>query len=84
VGTANTIESIRHLIVNEFSWSGDGGQLADDYLLLENAVIDSLGIHQLVTFLESTYGIEIEDEDLVPENFETLATIASMVERKAV
>jgi acyl carrier protein len=83
VGTANTIESIRHLIVTEFSWPGDGRQLTNDYLLLENAVIDSLGVHQLVTFLESTYGIEIDDEDLVPENFETLATIADMVERKA-
>jgi acyl carrier protein len=83
VGTANTIESIRHLIVTEFSWPGDGRQLTNDYLLLENAVIDSLGVHQLVTFLETTYGIEIDDEDLVPENFETLATIADMVERKA-
>jgi acyl carrier protein len=82
VGTANTIESIRHLIITEFSWPGDGRQLSNDYPLLENAVIDSLGVHQLVTFLEATYGIEIDDEDLVPENFETLATIADMVERK--
>ncbi len=84
MGIDSTIDNIRHHIVTEFSWDGGSRQLDADYPLLENAVIDSLGVHQLVTFLESAYGIEIDDEDLVPENFETLSTIATMVERKAV
>jgi acyl carrier protein len=83
MAVGSTRESVRQLIVTEFTWPGDSADLADDYPLLERGVIDSLGMHQLVAFLESTYDIEIDDEDLVPENFETLAAIAGMVDRKS-
>jgi acyl carrier protein len=82
MAAGSTRESVRQLIVTEFNWPAESN-LADDYPLLERGVIDSLGMHQLVTFLESTYDIEIDDEDLVPENFETLAAIADMVDLKS-
>ena len=82
MSAGDTRESVRQLIVTEFNWPAES-DLADDYRLIERGVIDSLGIHQLVTFLESTYDIEIDDEDLVPENFETLAAIVGMVDRKS-
>lgn len=50
--------------------------------LLESGTIDSVGVLQLVSFIEKTYGIKVEDDDLMPENFDTIAAIASFIERR--
>ncbi len=76
-------DRLRDFIVDELRWSGPRGELTDDYPLLENHVIDSLGLFRIVDFLEREYGIEIGDEELVPSNFATLATIAGLADRAA-
>jgi acyl carrier protein len=50
--------------------------------LLEQGVIDSLGVMTLITFMEDTFGIEIGDEDIVPENFQSLNILTKFVEQK--
>ena len=50
--------------------------------LLERGTIDSLGVMEMVTLLEETYGIEIDDDDLMPENFDSLAAINDYVRGK--
>ena len=50
--------------------------------LLESGVIDSLGMLDLVSALEAEFAIAISDEELLPENFQTVANIASFVARK--
>lgn len=50
--------------------------------LLEQGIIDSLGILKLVTFLEESQGIKIDDEDIVPENFQSLNSMVRFVEEK--
>jgi acyl carrier protein len=50
--------------------------------LIEEGIIDSLGIMKLLTFIEESYDIQISDEELLPENFESLAAIITMVESK--
>ena len=50
--------------------------------LLASEVIDSLGIVQLIAFLEEKYGIKVKDDDLDPENFRSVEEIASFVEQK--
>jgi len=47
--------------------------------LLESGVIDSLAVVQLVAFIERTYGVKIEEDDLLPENFDSLSAIAAFV-----
>ncbi|MGH9244215.1 MAG: acyl carrier protein [Acidimicrobiales bacterium] len=79
---AATTDAIRDLIVADLGWPGDRRQLTDDYPLIDNEVIDSLGVFQIVTFLEAQYGIEVDDDELVPENFESLGAIAGLVHRK--
>ena len=59
----------------------DIAQLGNDDSLLESGTIDSVGVMQLVAFLERTYGITVGEDDLMPENFDTLAAIAAFVER---
>ncbi len=50
--------------------------------LLDSGLIDSAGIFDLVTFIESTFGVDISDEEIVPEYFDTLRAIAAFVESK--
>lgn len=53
-----------------------------DPLLGSGGVIDSVGLHQLITWLESQFGIEIGDLDIVPENFATLEAVSKLVAGK--
>lgn len=64
-----------------------GGRLGDGSLdpgqdLLASGVIDSFGLIGLITALEKTFGITIDDSDVVPEHFQTPAQIAAFVEVK--
>ncbi|MDI6780759.1 MAG: acyl carrier protein [bacterium] len=56
--------------------------LANDDSLLEKGIIDSTGILDLVSFIEERYGIKIDDEELLPENFDSLKAIGEFVETK--
>ena len=77
--TGTLKEQIRESIVRKFPLARSIGN-ADD--LLGGGIIDSLGILEIVTLLESAYGVTMTDEDLTPENFQSVDCIASFVERK--
>ena len=75
-------DRIRNFIIEDLRWRGDAARLTDDYPLIENDVIDSLGIFQTVTHLEQVEGVEVADEDLIPENFASIHSIATLVRSK--
>jgi len=56
--------------------------LKDDESMLEKGIMDSTGVLELVAFLESTYEIKVEDEELIPENLDSIKNIVSYLERK--
>lgn len=59
-----------------------GRAVGADDSLLDSGLIDSTGIFELVVFLEETFGIKVDDTEIVPEHFETVAQIAAFVDRK--
>lgn len=73
---------IRNFVLTELGWDRPEEELTADFLLLEEKAIDSLGVYQLVSFLEEEYGVSIGDHELVPDNFASLATIGRLVESK--
>lgn len=75
-------DDIRNFIVRELNWNGSPKELTNDYPLIERHVLDSLGIFQLVSFVESQYGVEIRDEELVPQHFGTIDGISKLVGSK--
>ena len=77
-------DAIRRFIVEELHWNGSTDGPTDDYELLRHEVLDSLGTFEIVAFLESKFGIAILDEDLLPDNFETIGSITRLVEAKRV
>lgn len=76
-----TKDQVRHFIVNNFLF-GDGDRLQEGTSFLQGGIIDSTGILELITFLEESYGIKIQDEELVPENLDSVVKVAAFVVRK--
>lgn len=68
-------DQIRAYIETKF-----GKSVGADDSLLDSGLLDSIGIFEMVTFLEETFGVKVEDEAIVPEHFETIALIATFVD----
>jgi acyl carrier protein len=78
-----TVKSeIRQFITDRFLF-GDDKKLGDDDSLLEAGIIDSTGILELIGHLEERYSIKVNDDELVPENLDTITGIAAFLAKKA-
>jgi acyl carrier protein len=78
--TADIEREIRTFLVNNYLF-GRNEALRDDESLLDN-VIDSTGVLELVAFLQDSFAITVADEDVVPDNLESVRKIVAYVERK--
>lgn len=76
-----TAGRIRHFILNQFPLARQRA-VRDEDPLLGTGIIDSLGILEVVVFIESEFGITIADEELAPESFESIATMSRFVDGK--
>ena len=74
-------EQIRGFILEKYPRARKDG-LADRAPLLESGLIDSLGILDLVGFLEEKFAIQVTDDELVPENFQNIDQLAAFVSQK--
>ncbi len=77
----NVTADLKKHIISRYL-QGDGSKLNDDESLFESGILDSLGVLRLVSFLEERFGVRVKDEELVPENFETLNRLADFVNGK--
>lgn len=73
--------TIRKMIVDNFLF-GNGDGLTDDTSFLEDGIIDSTGVMELVTFIEESFSIQIDDEELVPENLDSITNVENFIKRK--
>lgn len=76
---AGTKTEIRAFIVENFLFGDESQPLGDDLSLIDNDLIDSTGILELVSFIEERYGIKLADADIVPANLDTIDSIAAFV-----
>ena len=74
-------EKIRAFVVDNFLF-GDGSHLTDDTSFLEERIIDSTGILQIISFLEEEFAITINDDEILPENLDSLNNINAFLDRK--
>ena len=80
---ANDIKhAIRDFIETSFLFREGRQRLADDESLLGAGLIDSTGILELVSYLESEFGIAMQDDEIVPENLDSIGQIAAYVAMK--
>jgi acyl carrier protein len=73
---------VRDYIIDNFIYNSRETELKNQDSFLKKGILDSTGILELITFLENTYGILVEDEELVPENLDSLDNVSKFVSYK--
>jgi len=73
---------IRQFIASQLLYSSEGFTHSDDASLLREGIIDSLGVVELVEFLQSKFGVKVEQAEVRPDNFDSVAKMAAYVRRK--
>jgi len=74
--------AVRRFIGENFLFRDDGDAITHDASLLDAGIIDSTGVLELVTFLETKFGIEVQDEEMLPENLDSIRAIVAFIEGK--
>lgn len=72
---------VRNFIIDNFLFEEDGS-LTNEMSLIEDGIIDSTGIMELVAFLEDNFGLCVKDEELVPENLSSIQNISVFIKSK--
>jgi len=71
---------VRQYIAKKLLFSDNGFTYADDASFLEEGIIDSLGVMELVLFIEEKFGVKVKDEELTPDNFDSVNKLASYIQ----
>ena len=72
---------IRHFIVENYLFGRDNG-FGEEESFLDRGILDSTGVMELIAFIEDRFGVKIEDHELLPENLDTLSSLARFIEGK--
>ena len=75
---------IREFIARDLLFSPDGFHYADDASFLEEGIVDSLGVMELVGFVQQSFGFLVDQDEILPENFGSVKLLTEFVERKRV
>ena len=77
----DVLETVKTYIVENFLF-GDDSRISPDTDFLENGILDSTGVLELVGFLEEKFGIRVEDDEVVPDNMNSLEKITLYISKK--
>lgn len=80
--TQNIEQPIRAFVASNLLFSSDGFPYADDASFLREGIIDSLGVVELVAFVQKQFGIAVAQSEVIPDNFDSVAKLAAFVRRK--
>lgn len=75
-------EQIRRYVAENLLFSDNGFELDNDESFLEAGVVDSLGVLELVTFVEDNFDVQVADEEIVPDNFDSVNRLADYISLK--
>ena len=80
--TVDIKSSVKEFIIDNFFFGNTSESFEDDDSFLENGIIDSTGILELIEFIENKFDIKTENDELVPENLDSLNNVARFVQKK--
>ena len=75
-------EVIRNFVIENFLFGQGGGELSNDDEFLKMGIMDSMGVLELVGFLEEEFEISVDDEELIPDNLDSVNRIVAYLARK--
>ena len=78
----NIEEALKNFILENFIVDENPSKLDKNQSFLESGIIDSTGILELVSFIEEHYNITVEDEDLIPDNLDSLNNVVNFINKK--
>jgi len=78
----NISEDLKKVLLTDIAVDSGKKSLGPDEDLLGQGILDSMGIMKLIVYIEETFGIKIEDEEIIPENFQTLNSLIAFVGKK--
>jgi acyl carrier protein len=78
----NVKQQIRSYVAESLFFSSDDYDLDDDMSFLDEGVVDSTGVVELVLFVEENFDIEVDDDEIVPDNFDSVNNLVAYIERK--
>ncbi len=73
---------VANYIESEVASASLDGELSPDFPIIENGIVDSLGLFKLVAFVEDEFRVSIDPEEIVFENFATVAAISNLIRNK--
>ena len=79
---SETLKKLREYILDNFLFTEDENALENDDSFMEKGIIDSTGILEVVTFIEEDFGFKVNDEELIPENLDSVNNLAAFIQRK--
>lgn len=77
-----TITQVRRFIFENFLFDAKEEDLQNDASFLDQGIIDSTGVLELVEWLEDTFDITVDDDELIPENLDSVNQLAQFIARK--
>ena len=80
--TTEVTSEVRAYVVDRFLFGQGAETLSDEASFLESGIVDSTGVLEIVMFLEQRFGIKVKDEELIPENLDSIRNITGFVTRK--
>lgn len=73
---------IKSYIAKNLLFSGDEFKYSNDVSFLEEGIVDSLGVMELVSFVEDQFGVTVDDQEITPDNFDSVSKLAVYVQSK--
>lgn len=76
------VRSIRQFVAENLLYTPEGYGYPDDASFLQEGIVDSLGVMQLVTYVQTEFGIMVAPAEVTPEHFDSVTRLAAFVQRK--
>lgn len=78
----NVRQEIKQFIAENFLFTGDTNKIDDDTSFMNEGIIDSMGIMELIVFIEETYKINVENDEIEPDNLDSVNNLYNFIMRK--
>ncbi len=75
-------EKLREFVVENFLFGQENFEFSDDDSLMGKGIIDSTGVLELVAFIQESFGIQVDDRDLIPENLDSISNVMRFLATK--
>lgn len=78
----DTKAKVKSFIIDNFLYGDDSKDVGVDQSFYDNGIVDSTGVLAIINYIEENYNVSVADEEITPENFDTIGRIAEYIERK--